>query len=293
MANTFNTGVYKEEYETMLQKRLNKPTNWKEICDVKYSDNQIINWPYMSTVFSVQTGTRGSAYGYSDFALTNDTVTINTKRLVPVYVDFADWAQCQYADKVEIGTRQGALISETLEAAWLATHASWTDFGDLGGGALGLGSSQITVSTSNIDDIISGVRREIIAANGLDFLNQYGVGIVWRAADEEKLEKWAQANGFNIADRALKDGVLGQVGFYLNGAYHYVSNSHTANHVFAGVRKIVRLGILRSTFGRLYYKEEPANADGQLSGVSLTNRVDYGLQVPAGYATLVYDVNVA
>lgn len=291
MANTFNTGVYKEEYETMLQKRLNKPTNWKEICDVKYSDSQIINWPYMSTVFSVQTGTRGSAYGYSDFALTNDTVTISTKRLVPVYVDWADWAQCQYADKVEIGSRQGSLISEQLESAVLATHASWTDFGDTGGGALGLGSTQITVTTSNIDDIISGVRREIIAANGLEFMNNNGLAIVWRAADLEKLEKWAQASGYNIADKFLKDGAS-QPGFYLNGAWHYVSNSHTANHVFAGVRKVVRLGILRSTFGRLFYGESPANGDGRLSGLELVNRVDYGLQVPAGYTTLVYDVNV-
>jgi hypothetical protein len=293
MANTFNAGVYKEEYEAKLQERLDKPTCWKDICDVKYTDSQIINWPYMSTEFAVQTGTRGTAYGFSDFTLTNDTVTINTKKLVPVYVDFADWYQCQYVGQMEIAERQGSLISETIEAAFLGTHASWTNFGDLGGGALGLGTTQITVSTSNIDDIISGVRREVITANGLNLMNRYGLAIVWRAADQEKLEKWAQANGFTVADNALRDGLLGQTGFYLNGAYHYVSNSHTANHVFAGVRKIVRLGILRSTYGRLFYKEEPANTDGQLSGVSITSRADYGFQVPAGLATVVYDVNVA
>lgn len=293
MANTFNAGVYKEEYETMLQKRLNKPTTWKEVCDVKYSDNQIINWPYMSTVFSLQTGTRGSAYGYSDFALTNDTVTISTKKILPVYIDWADWAQCQYADKIEIGTRQASLVSEQIESAFLATYGSWTDFGDTGGGVLGAGTEQITVTSSNIDDIISGVRRKIIEANGLEFINRNGVAFVWRAADQEALEKWAQANGYNFADKALKEGILGQTGFYLNGAWHYVSTSHTANHVFGGVRKIVRLGILRSTFGRLFYGESPANGDGRLSGLELVNRVDYGTQVPAGYTALVYDINVA
>ena len=292
MVNTFNSGTYKEEYETMLQKRLNKPTNWKEICDVKYSTSQIINWPYMSTVFSVQTGTRGSAYGYSDFALTNDTLTINTKKLVPVYVDWADWAQCQYADKVEIGSRQGALISEQLESAVLATHASWTDFGDLGGGSYGLGSTPITVSTSNIDDIVSGVKREILVANGLEMMNEYGVFFEWRPADFEKLEKFLQASGYNLADQTLKEGIMTKKGYYALGAYHYVSNSHTTNHVFAGVRKVLRLGILSSTFGRLFYGESPSNGDGRLSGNEHVARVDYGTQIPAGYSTILFDVNV-
>lgn len=59
MANTFNTGVYPQEWMTKLQERLDKPTNWKEMCDVIYSDSQVFNLPYMSTEFVIQTGTRG------------------------------------------------------------------------------------------------------------------------------------------------------------------------------------------------------------------------------------------
>lgn len=287
MANTFNTGVYRQEWETRLQDRLNKPTNWKEICDVRFTNTQVINWPYMSTEFSLQTGTRGTAYGFSDFALTNDTLTINTKKIAPVYIDRADLAQCPLVDQMEIADRQVKLINEQLETAVLAAHASWTNFGDTGGGVLGLASTQITVSSSNIDDIIRGVKREITVANGSQLASDKGIFFIWRPADFEKLENYCQANGFELADLSLKDGLT--PGFYGLGAYHYVSNSHTANHVFAGVKKIMRLGILRATWAKLTQTEDPLNQ----SGIGLVTRVDYGTQIPAGLSTTLFDVNVA
>ena len=248
----------------------------------------------MSTEFSAQSGTRGTAFGWSDFALTNDTVTISSEAIVPVFVDWADWAQIQYNNKVEIGTRQGAKISEQLESVFLATHASWTNFGDTGGGALGLADTSFAGSTSNIDDIVSGVLREIRVANGAELAEANGVAFVWTPPLFEKLEQYLRASGFNLADSLLRDGIpMGVKGYKALGAYHYVSNSHTAGgHIFAGVRKIVRLGILRDTYGRLYTNENPANGDGTLSGLGMHNRVDYGTQVPAGYTTVVFDVRV-
>lgn len=288
MANTFNTGVYPQEWETMLQTRLNKPTNWKEICDVKYSNSQVINWPYMSTEFVIQTGTRGTAYGFSDFALTNSTLTISTPKLVPVFIDRADLAQCDLVRISEIAERQGRIISEQLEAAVLATHASWTDVGDVGSGAIGLGSTALTVTATNIDDIIRGVRRLAIKANGMDLMEQNGLFFVWRPEDFELLEQFMQANGFNLADAALKSGIMTEKGYYALGAYHYVSNSHTSGHVFAGVRKILRLGILKDTWGKIVQTDDPLNQ----SGIGITSRVDYGTQIPAGLSTILYDINV-
>lgn len=289
MANTFNTGVYPQEWLSKLQQRLNKPTNWKEVCDVVYSDSQVFNWPYMSTEFVIQTGTRGTAYGFSDFALTNSALTINTYKPVPAFIDRADLAQCTLVSQMEIADRQGRVIAEHLESAVLATHTSWTDFGDTGGGALGLSANQITVTLSNIDDIVRGIKRELIVANGLDEMNSKGVFIVWRPADFEKLEAFLQANGYNLADQTLKQGIMTEKGYYALGAYHYVSNSHTANHVFAGVRKILRLGILRSTYGQIVVTQDPLNQ----SGLGIVSRVDYGTQIPAGLSTMLYDVNVA
>lgn len=287
MANTFNTGVHKEDWSAKLQERLNKPTNWKEVADVIYTDNYIVNNPYMSTEFSLQTGTRGTAYGFSDFALTNDTLTISTYKPVPVFVDRADMAQIQYVNQMEIAERQGALINEQIESAMLATHASWTDVGDVAGVVTSGNTTQFTVSATNIDDIVRGVRRIAMVANGEELMNRYGLAFVWRPADFEALEQFAQANGFNLADSALKSGI--DRGYYLLGAFHYVSNSHTANHVFAGVRKLLKIGILRTTYGQIVVTQDP----NLQSGVGIIARVDYGTLVPAGYASLLYDINVA
>ena len=287
MANTFNSGVYPEEYMSKLQERLNKPTNWKEFADVIFSDTKIFNWPYMSTEFSVQTGTRGTAYGFSDFALTNDTIDISVKQLVPVYIDRADLAQCSFVNQMEIADRQGALLSEKIEAALLADHAEWTDVGDSAGTVTSGVTTQITVSATNIDDIIRGVRRIVTVANGEELMNRNGLAFVWRATDFEALEQFAQANGFNLADAALKNGIAR--GYYLMGAYHYVSNSHTANHVLCGVRKIVKIGILRTTWGQIVITQDP----NLQSGIGIIARADYDVMTPNGLNTLVYDLNVA
>lgn len=288
MANTLNTGVYPQEWMTKLQERLDKPTCWKEVCDVIYSDLQVFNLPYMSTEFVIQTGTRGTAYGFSDFALTNDTLTINTFKPVPVFIDRADMAQCTLASQMELAERQGRLIDEQLESVFLGDHAAWTNFGDPGTGTLGLSSTQITVTVSNIDDIIRGVKREVIIANGKDLMQRYGLAFVWRPGDFEKLEAFMQTNGYNLADQALKRGIMTEEGYYAFGAYHYVSNSHSANHVFAGVRKIETIGILRSTYGQIVITQDP----NLQSGIGIISRVDYGINVKEGIKSITFDVNV-
>lgn len=286
MANTFNTGVYPQEWATKLQERLDKPTNWKEVCEVIYSDKQVFNLPYMSTEYVIQTGTRGTAYGFSDFALTNDTLTINVFKPIPIFIDRADLAQCTLVTQMDHAERQGRLVDEWLESAFLANNAAWTNFDNA---SIGGSAGNITVSVSNIDDIIRGVKREIIEANGLDLMKKYGVAFVWRAADFEILEAYLQSQGFNLADETLKRGIMTDQGYYALGAYHYVSNSHEAGHVFAGVRKIETIGILRDTYGQIVITQDP----NLQSGVGVITRVDYGINTKAGLSTIVFDVLVA
>jgi len=290
MANTLGAGgtssVYKEEWLTKLQERLDKPVTFKEVCDVTYSDNYIFNVPYMSTEFSAQTGTRGTAYSFSDFTLTNEQLTISTKEVVPIFIDRADQAQCTYVSQMEMAERQAALLLDKVESAVLADHAAWTDVGDVAGVITSGNTTQATVSATNIDDIVRGVRRIITVANGEELANRNGIFFVWRPADFEALEQFAQANGFNLADAALKSGI--DKGYYLLGAYHYVSNSHTANHVFAGVRKVHKVGILRSTWGQIVVTQDP----NLQSGVGLIARADFGVKTPTGLKSILYDINV-
>ncbi|HCC04991.1 TPA: hypothetical protein DEP58_01635 [Patescibacteria group bacterium] len=287
-----NTITYETLYEDVLQDRLDHPTTWKEMCDVTITDTKLISSSYMSTTPSVQTVTRGTAHAMQDFAETAETLDIATGRDLGVFVDFADLAQSNWTKPAELFDRIGALLNEYIESAVLARHASWTDFDNA---SIGGSAGNITVSASNIDDIIRGVKREIREGNGQMQMNMNGVGFIWRAADFEILEAFVQANGFNTADQALKEGTV--EGLHYLGADHYWSNDHTAGHVFAGVKKVERLGILRGTYGRAHTIDFPAgpsdgNSTNYKSGRSFYSRVDIGHLTPTSLKPLVFDITV-
>jgi hypothetical protein len=102
----------------------------------------------------------------------------------------------------------------------------------------------------------------------------------------EILEQFCQANGYQMADITLRDGI--KSGFHALGADHYVSNSHTATHVIAGVKKLITVGLLSTTYGKLVVTEDP----GLLSGFGFVSRIDLGTLVPTNYTGLLFDVNV-
>jgi len=288
-----NTVIYTQDYETTLQHRLAHPQNWKEVCDVTYTDTRTINSGYVSTVPSVQTVTRGTAFNPQDFAQTAQSFTISTGRDIPIFVDFADQAQTGYNTQMEMAEIQADLLNEFIEANVLAQHASFTDIGDPGTGVITSGQTgQITVSAANIDDIIRGLKRIIRKANGQSRMRQLGVFIIWRPEDFELLEAFVQANGYSLADIALKEGTV--EGFRYMGVDHYWSNDTTANHLFAGVKKSQRLGVLSSLYGKLMTQDFPAGSSGGvLSGTLFYSRVDIGHLTPAVYAPTLYDINVA
>lgn len=270
-----NTNLYPVDYVTKFQERLDYDTNWKQMCKVDISDKYTLTNPYMSTVPSMQAHTRGTAYTHQTYGLTTDTVTINQSQNLGMFIDRADLAQQTYVDIMDMADLQGQRINEYLETDMLANHAMWTNFGN---DAIGGSAGDITVSASNIDDIIRGIKREIREANGTSLMNRFGVGIVWRAADFEILEAYCQANGTYPADKALTEGTV--EGFRYMGVYHYVSNLHAAasasqQHVFAGVRNTFHLGILRATYGQVIYDEEPATGAGPLSGTAVISRLDW------------------
>lgn len=291
MANTIDVasdiGAYKIDFETQLEKRLNKPAVYKDVCNVRFTDANTMAFTYMATEFVAQTGTRGTAYGFSDFTLTTEQLNIRTYKTVPVFVDRADAAQCSYIDFMDIAFRHGKLLNDQVETAVLADHAAWTNVGDSGGTITSGVTTPITVSATNIDNIVRGVRRIIGLANGGELAETNGLFFVWSYTHFEFLEEYAQNNGFQLADKALKDGVA--PGYYFLGAYHYVSNSTATGHVMAGVRKLHQVGICNTTYGKLVMTDDPLNQ----SGKGLITRIDFGILTPTGYVTLILDVNVA
>lgn len=282
-----NTIIYQDEWVIKLQEELDKPQNWKEICKVEFTNDKVLHNPYRTDI-TVQTGTRGSAYTHQDITQTDESIDITTFQIAPVLIDRADLAQSQYTNQMEEAARQGVLLNDAIETAMLAAHAQWTDFDNT---AIGGGAGQITVSETNVDDICRALLREIREANGQDVLKRNGAFIVWRPADFEKLEAFAQANGYTLQDVTLENGL--SVGKRLFGIDHYVSNSHTANHLFGGVKGVFHLGICRGTYGQVVVDQEPATSGGAVSGIGVVSRVDYAFKAWAKTKPVLFDISVA
>lgn len=298
-----NTIIYQALWENKLAQRLDKPQNWKEINDVVYTDTQTYNFPLVSTSNEPAVATlTNTAAGRStlsnvipfiDVTETNETLSIVTAEIDSVYLDYADQAQSNYAKMADMGELLGKKIGERAEALSLANHAAWTDFGDTGSGVLGLTSTDITVSATNIDDIIRGVIEQIITANGFEIYKQNGGFIEWKPAEWTFVTQFMQANGFNMADYALKNG--GEIGVDYMGIHHYVATQHASGgHTFGGVRKVQKFGILKSTYGKTYVNEMPASSTaGSLSGTQIHTRLDYGFLVPTNLKPVLFDINTA
>jgi hypothetical protein len=282
-----NTIVYAEEWAVKLQERLSENNKWKDICKVEYTDTKVLHNPYHSDA-TVQTGTRGGAYTHQDVTLTDESVDINTFKILPQLIDRADLAQQTFIKQMEMAEMQGVLLNEAIETAMYAEHAQFTDFDNT---AIGGGAGNITVTAANVDDIIRAIKREIREANGENMLDRNGAFIVWRAADFELLESYVQANGFVTADDGLKKGT-GQ-GFNYMGLTHYSSNKLTAGHLFAGVKKLLSLGICKSTYGQVVVDSEPAIEAGAVSGIAVVSRIDYKFKAWTKVKPLLFDVLVA
>ncbi len=279
--------IYQNEYLTKLQERLSENNKWKRIARVEYTDIRVIHNPYLTDV-TANVLTRGTAYTPETVTTTDDTITISTGAIAAQYIDRADLAQKTFAGWMDLADNQGLVLNEAIETGMYAAHAQFTDFDNASiGGAAG----NITVSESNVDDIIRGMKRQIRVANGDAFLERYGAFIVWRPADFEKLEAFAQAQGFNTADGALKNGT--NQGFLYMGVEHYSSNKLASGHIFGGVMNVLHIGICKSTYGQINVIEDPVVSGGQISGIGINSRVDYAVKAWAKVVPVLFDILVA
>lgn len=281
-----NTIVYAEAWTIKAQERLSENNKWKDICNVEYTNDRVLHNPYITDP-TVQTTARGTAYTHQAVVLTDDSVTIDGVLILPQLIDRADLAQQTFVKQMELADRQAVLINEAIETAVYAAHAQFTNFDNA---SIGGSAGNITVSSTNIDDIITGIVREIREANGEAMLERNGGFIVWRPSDFQILQQFAMANGFVSADKTLTDGV--SQGFFYMGMTHYSSNKLAAGHVVAGVKKAIHLGIVRDTYGQVVIDQEPATANGAMSAIAVVMRADYKVKVWANMVPIVFDVLV-
>lgn len=277
------------QYETKLQERLDAPMVWKELCKVKYTNTGIIRNPYL-TDSTVSTGTRGTGYTSVAIATVDETVTVSDYSYSAQHIDDADLAQKSFSDFMEIADNMGTLLNEAMETAMLAEHAQWTNAGDAGGGVLGLNSTGITPSISNIKGIIAGVKQIIRSAGGATLAARNGIFIQWREADFTLVELLASSEGFNTADDALKNGIT--QGFKYLGVEHYSTSKNVATHVFAGVKKAFNAYVVTDTYGKMKEIVNPVVSGAQISGIGLESRIDRKFKAWAKMVPVLLDINV-
>lgn len=274
-------------YEVKLQERLSAPMVWKEICNVKYTDTGILRNPYL-TDSTQYTGTRGTGYTSVAIATTDDTVSITDYVGSAQHIDDADLAQKSFSDFMEIADNMGVVLNEGMETAMLLEHAQWTNFDNASiGGAAG----NITVSISNIKNIIAAMKTAVRTAGGQEMANRNGLFIQWREADFEKVELLASSEGFNTADDALKNGI--KQGFRYLGVEHYSTSKNVSGHVFGGVKKAFMVGIVKSTYGKMKTIVNPVVGGAQISGVGLESRIDRKFKAWTKMVPVLFDILVA
>ena len=256
------------------------------------TSEQVIRSSYISTTggwAAAAALTRGTSVAATDVAETSETLTISTGRHVTTYFDFADLAQSPWTTEDEIYGRAGSRLGEYIENTVLARHASWRNLGGAAAWTDNDGTA-LAVSAGNVDDLARLIRQVIRSQNGQNLAARNGVCAVLSPVSFAFVEAFAQANGFASADDALKNGLAPQVKYL--GLIWYISNENTADHAFAGVRKIERLGILDNTFGKMHrFPGGGGAADQVQSGITFHTRVDVGSLTPTAHANIVFDVN--
>lgn len=187
-----NALIYKEDWTTLYQAELDEPVKFMDFAEVVFTDARIVHFPY-TTDPTLSAITRNCAHQSNELTRTNEQVTVNDSVIAPWFIDYADLAQTGYDELAHISTRSAQLIKEDLESSIYADHANVTDFGTASIGGGGADTTAITVSASNVDDIVRAVKRRIRSAGGETLLSRNGGFFVWRPADVELLEQFMQA----------------------------------------------------------------------------------------------------
>lgn len=179
-----------------MQDRLDEPQNWKEICSVEMTNDQVISSSYISTSGGWAADaalTRGTSFDPTDVSQTAESLTISTGRHVTTYFDFADLLQSPWTTEKEIYARAGARLGERIETAVLARHGSWRNIGLVSGVWTDNNTTAGAISASNVDDLARLMRQVVREQAGQELLGSNGIGAVLDPISFSFVEAFAQA----------------------------------------------------------------------------------------------------
>ncbi len=232
-ANTVSA-AFPEIWSAKMQVTLQKSLVALKVCNTELKKElkvgDVIHRPYVSdmTAVAYQPGTAVTA---QLFTVTDDSITADTKKIVPFYVDDVNELLAKPDYAAAVAEDAAYRLRDDIDSAALAlVTAAATDFGATGVATAGFatgGTTAVTLSTANVVNFFSEARKGLRALN----VEEAGDWIaIVRPSVAQVIEEQAVNVGFNLADATLRNGYAGNfMGFKI-----YVSNNMPANHAYIG-----------------------------------------------------------
>lgn len=226
MANSLSAS-FVEHWAAEQQAVFYKTNVAKAIADMSFNSQlrkgDSLNRPYRSTT-TPQVYTRGTAITINDLTDTNEQLVINKQYADGFYVDDFDAIQSNYNIAINYGRDQGEALANQVDSDVLGevfNATSTIDDGSIGGTSW----NGITISTSNIVKIFSGVKKKIKKQN-VTSTNYYGV----ISADvQDIVEQYVGARATDLGDKVTSNGFV----MRLHGIDLYSSNQCAGSAVLS------------------------------------------------------------
>jgi len=213
-------------------------TSYAERAQLK--DGDTVHRPY-TTFMSANTYVKGVNVTIQDIAPTDETLVVNTAKEVSFYVDDIDQLQNRYDIAKQKADEAAYLLQDQIDQAVFAEYSNFAyyfDNVDMTGGSAG----GVTVDQTNIHLLVTAVKAKLLKNNVRPAGDLF---MVVTPTIAEYIERYAAANGFNVADSTIRNGYAGN---YL-GVQIYVSNNLQTSgsggtaitHVIAGRKGMIDL----------------------------------------------------
>lgn len=210
--------LIKEVWEPSLQKELEKAIVAKEITQytAEADGYDTINKPYISRHFA-QSYTPGSSFTAQTKSSTNESLSINQIKVVPVSIDLVEFIQSGYSFEDELGKEFAIDLMRKMDADVLSEYDNATndvDDGDIGGSS----GTSITISETNCYKVFTAAQKKLIKENA------YLAGSMFAVINptfHEKLVNLGMLKDSNLGDMLWQNGRVGNVA----GFDVYVSNN--------------------------------------------------------------------
>jgi hypothetical protein len=209
-----------------VQEDLDKALVSKSIATVDTRATRIFHNPFNSTPVG-SNGTVTGNYSVEVLTSTDDTLTVQQRATAAEQIDSYEQLMTSYDLMSQQARRQAYRISDYIDQYVLNMPVSKSGVRDVDSGFISSGANDgvgYAISSSNANVIANKITEMLGLGNAA--INK---GMFWVVSpyDRTKVVAFAQANGFQLSDSAISQGINGSAGKQFGGLDLYISNNLT------------------------------------------------------------------